>query len=359
MKKNRLHSKLPGILTKNKILVFLLLFLLIFVFVELTIIAQRLSYQHNLQLLADCGSSKNDSTARSLCVEHWFHAHGDLKDPDLSLKIVDSLYKTDKISGKQCHAYEHMVAMLAYESNGNDTSSMLDACDNNSICGGGCYHGGLMEAVHMTGLSNSSLQQFIQLCLQRKNPEAVDNCFHGLGHGFVHASSNDLLGSLSYCDMVAQKSSSRDACHAGVFMQAAYPDFVTGEDPPYYSRSDALYPCSEVPQKYQFTCYRFTGERTIAANKSFGDAALACAKIQKEDWQKACRLETYKAIVRREGSAKDMQEECLSFDQNKDECFKLVASFLQGNPKTQGEKTLFCSGLKTEQEKACREGLQQ
>lgn len=347
----KVFTKFPKLI-KYRDGLFLKLPLVVFLF-TVAIFIYKFSQDHTLNLLVGCYSKQNKPLERTLCVENWFESHSNPKDAGALLKVIHNLYSGNQISEQQCHTYEHIAAEMSFKDNGYNARPVLNACDNSPSCSGGCYHSAMMEAAMQTGLSDPALKQLIQLCDDRSDRSKTAQCFHGMGHGFVHDSGFDLLKSLNLCDQVTSDSFYRSSCYDGVFMQATEPDFVTGEVPPYFSLSDPLYPCSGVPEQYRPSCYRYAAERALGT-RSFAETAAICLSITKEEWQQPCRIEVYTALVRSANESQEKQKICLGFGQKATECLAVVVIQMQNDPALKNQVKEFCRGLSGEQAQACQ-----
>jgi hypothetical protein len=113
----------------------------------------------------------------------------------------------------------------------------------------GCYHG-LLDAAFKNDLSK--LDDAVAACEEVGVPGSgpYASCIHGIGHGVAsYYGVRDLEGSLRSCDELPLSAS--NYCHDGVFME-----FARNAPKDFYKESDPLYPCSEVGEKYIFSCGR-------------------------------------------------------------------------------------------------------
>jgi hypothetical protein len=79
------------------------------------------------------------------------------------------------------------------------------------------------------------------------------NCVHGLGHGLMALTENELFDSLKLCDNLTGQWE-KSSCYGGVFMENVIAD---GKDhsTKYLKPSAPLYPCNAVDTPYKESCY--------------------------------------------------------------------------------------------------------
>ncbi|MBI2009827.1 MAG: cupredoxin domain-containing protein [Candidatus Chisholmbacteria bacterium] len=112
----------------------------------------------------------------------------------------------------------------------------------------GCYHGFLD-----TAFANSLdlLPQAESACreLDATLTGPVSSCLHGIGHGVASFyQTADLEASLTACDQLQE---GQEYCYDGVFME-----FARSAPEAFYHPDDPLYPCSDVDEKFIFSCGR-------------------------------------------------------------------------------------------------------
>jgi len=79
------------------------------------------------------------------------------------------------------------------------------------------------------------------------------NCVHGLGHGVMAYTSDELFDALILCDNL-EGNWEKSSCYSGVFMENVIVD-DKNHFTKYLKPSDPLYPCNAVDAAYKTTCY--------------------------------------------------------------------------------------------------------
>ena len=156
----------------------------------------------------------------------------------------------DKHFGIQ-HTIAHIVGELIYEKEG---VKGLAICD--STFAFGCYHSFFGQALAGRGLDVVSMLD--QACLDKFGPLGT-GCQHGIGHGLMeYYGSDNLLLALDGCKATTQIRP-LFGCTSGVFMEYNVPIVFTPEtavtQPRTINFDDPYFPCPELPNKYQESCY--------------------------------------------------------------------------------------------------------
>jgi hypothetical protein len=188
-----------------------------------------------------------------------------------------------------CHTITHLIgsATLA-RFHGNAAAAMGDG---QTTCGSGFYHGLIEYALRGTSTRAQLVQKVKGLCSNRRaltTTFARYQCLHGLGHGVMIFSGDNLPWALSICDVLGNRWSEQ-SCSGGVFMQNFnLPDKLSPFQSQYVKKSDLLYPCDWVRTKFKFYCYlQITEHILYATNYDWKRTAAACASAPKP-WSGIC-----------------------------------------------------------------------
>lgn len=158
-----------------------------------------------------------------------------------ALEAVELEMNESEIVFEYCHALVHEIGHGAYERYGFEEALLFEE----DICGSGYLHG--MVEAYLADQSDvlSALQT---VC----DPED-GVCMHGVGHGLMMYTDNDIPAALAYCEEF-ENYSTQIHCSEGVFMENFGLDWNLHAHP-YLKVEDPMYPCSEQDSKYKSTCY--------------------------------------------------------------------------------------------------------
>jgi mono/diheme cytochrome c family protein len=235
---------------------------------------------------------KADSTTLADCAKKagftcYRQAFGNLAYREGPKKALDTLQADSRtVPGVQadCHQISHWVghAGLAHF-HGNAGEALAHGA---MTCNSGYYHG--VIELSIAGLPRSKIVPIVRkLCA---NPSVANNtfllyqCVHGLGHGLMIYSGDDLPYSLHVCDQLTT-GFNRTACTGGVFMQNLDTGMMTSR---YIRPHDPIYPCTIVSKPHKYYCYLQSTERIIqVVGYDWPKVADWCRRAER-DWVDIC-----------------------------------------------------------------------
>ena len=238
------------------------------------------------------GPFKPDGTTIAACEQSnkpfcFRQAFGNLAYKEGPEKALAELAKDDQsIAGVRadCHQISHWVgrAGLTYYKNNAGTALSHGAM----TCNSGYYHGVMQLA--FAGLPRPAvIVKAKKLCsapAMNKNEFLLYQCVHGLGHGLMIYSGDDLPWSLGTCHKLGDPIN-RDSCTGGVFMQNF--DTTMGVSK-YLKAKDPIYPCNAVGENDKSYCYLIVTARILALDHyNWSKTASWCRRSEK-DWVATC-----------------------------------------------------------------------
>ena len=186
-----------------------------------------------------------------------------------------------------CHQLSHTIGNNAVDHyEGNIAKAFLDG---DSFCWSGYYHGVVERAITRIGET-----QFVahanDMCaaIPGKDRYSFDyyNCVHGLGHGIMSESENELFHSLAVCDNLSGDWERR-SCYGGVFMENIMVD-NRAEKTKFLKRDDLMYPCNAVALAYKEQCYLMQTSYALSKNGyNFTNVFELCGKVD-EQFRNTC-----------------------------------------------------------------------
>lgn len=151
----------------------------------------------------------------------------------------------------RCHEVTHYLSRNEYKKTGS-IPKVYAACD--STCHGGCYHGALEEY-----LRQNREARLENICGKRESydrPLVYFECVHGLGHAAMFVTDMEVRQSLKMCDNLPDQGD-RERCYSGVFMENASSSTNLEHPTEYLSKTDPMFPCTILAEKYLSLCYRY------------------------------------------------------------------------------------------------------
>jgi hypothetical protein len=203
--------------------------------------------------------------------------------------------QTNVFAKIECHQIMHAIGRTA----GKNASSIENAFAlGDSYCHEGYYHGAVEGFISKEGATVNK-DYLNNLCRAYRKPGTLIttdqyNCAHGIGHGLMRVSQNQLLETLKYCDLLSDRKE-RQPCWNGAFMENTIA-YMRGVNAPYLNPADPLYPCDLVEPKYKDTCYGFQISFYTKKTGSLEKAINVCEKIP-IPFQRSCFLGLGREVV--------------------------------------------------------------
>ncbi len=189
------------------------------------------------------------------CLESYFLKLLRTSDPKTTLGTLAKADGEDSNILRICHPLVHRIGRESYNIIGNAVAAFGVG---DETCANGYYHGVLEGYLSKSPKLEDAV---VNVC---KSNEDVSGyiyfqCIHGLGHGLMFKTGDDITQSLKYCDLL-KSTYDQQSCYGGVFMQNIVNDFPysTGHGKPVVKASDPLYPCDDdavVGDRYKSGCY--------------------------------------------------------------------------------------------------------
>ena len=199
-----------------------------------------------------------------------------------TLVLLDELKNLGGYANTNCHPLSHKVGNIALHVYGSVPAAVPEYIP---VCHSGYYHGLLEEYL---ATAESFEQGVKEVCGKAEEQEFFNwfQCMHGLGHGIMQFQDNEVPLSLQSCDLLSPDSQAQEMCYAGVFMENITTDEKTGHPSKYIRKSDPIYPCNAVEEKYKRACYFLSSSQILKLNAwNFPETFKICDKVEEEyDW---------------------------------------------------------------------------
>jgi cytochrome c553 len=238
------------------------------------------AFHPNKQKLADCHGDY-------ACYKQAFGNLAYYDSPDVALSQLAQYMQTNEAVRSGCHQIAHEIGHAGYVHYHDNAAQAL--AHGSMTCWSGYYHGVIERA--FGGVPRNKVASIARsLCSGseiRKTYFLAYQCVHGLGHGLMIYSLNDLPYSLHVCDKLATEWD-QVSCTGGVFMQNFLPGPMQLTPTKWLRKKDLLYPCDVVKQKDKLYCYLMVTSRILpAVNYDFRTTAKWCWRAEKA-WIATC-----------------------------------------------------------------------
>ena len=206
--------------------------------------------------------------------------------PVAAMTDLKKLYSTNTYVVSQCHQLVHAIGNTAADMYG-DIGEAFRYGD--SFCWSGYYHGVVEQALKQFN-PDTAAAKTDGFCakIPGKAQYSFDyfNCVHGLGHGFMAITKNEVFQALSLCDNLSGQWE-KESCYGGVFMENVMVD-NRSHFTKYLKPDDLLYPCDAVDEHFKGQCYLMQTSYALTKNgRSFANLFDLCARAD-QNYRNTC-----------------------------------------------------------------------
>jgi plastocyanin len=203
------------------------------------------------------------------------------ENPRVALERLREEIETDDALSRSCHPLVHDVGHAAYEKYGDFGEAMKY---QDEVCNSGYLHG-IIESRFSE--SDDVFADMKTMCGRYPQGSYLSwQCYHGLGHGVMFYTANDLPRSLEMCDGF-ESAFGRSNCANGVFMENFNADQKLHLSE-FLKESDPFYPCAKQAERYKAVCYVYAPTYFLSLNRGDYDAALEWCNGAEAGFEPSC-----------------------------------------------------------------------
>lgn len=165
-----------------------------------------------------------------------------------------------------CHGLSHVIGEAAFERYGMEDAFRYEE----DVCGSGYIHG-VVEAF-LADVPD------LEKALKTVCAPTALKCFHGIGHGLMDRSQNDLPGSITLCDSFPERRQ-KIQCAEGVFMENYEVD-QNSHPTKYLNPEDPFFPCRGQDTVYEGVCALYAPRYYLKQHpRKYEDAITWCGTV--------------------------------------------------------------------------------
>ncbi len=229
----------------------------------------------------DAGSSEGGRDARYEKEKDELLALMRRENPRVALdRLRIEIEKDDRLS-RSCHSLTHEIGRKAYREYGDVGEAMKY---RDEVCNSGYLHG-IIETKFSE--SEDVFGDMRTMCDEYREGSFLGwQCNHGLGHGAMFYTANDLPRSLEMCDRLEGSFASSN-CANGVFMENFNADqklhlseFLKEENP--------FYPCMNQAERHKDDCYLYAPTYFLSLHENDYAGALRWCEGAEAGYEPAC-----------------------------------------------------------------------
>lgn len=184
--------------------------------------------------------------------------------PRVALANIKAKYAKNPFVYSQCHQLVHVIGNVVAERAPDISDAFVDG---DAICWSGYYHGVVERYAQLKGREVFE-KNADTLCAKIADKARFGfdyyNCVHGLGHGVMAITRNQLFDSLALCKNLTGDWEKR-SCYGGVFMENVMVD-NRGHGTAFLKPDDLLYPCNAVDVEFKEECYKMQTSYALTKN---------------------------------------------------------------------------------------------
>lgn len=196
------------------------------------------------------------------------------ESPRAALASLAEMRKDGRLDADGCHDAAHEIGHGAYKKY-DDFSTAMEYVDE--ICNSGYIHGVLEEYFAAASDPYAAMRHVCDAY-----PSTTFRgweCHHGVGHGLMLSTSNDLPKALTLCDSYGD-ADARSACVNGIFME----NFNTDQDlhkSAYLDADDPSFPCAKQSAEHKLDCYFYAPTYFLQLHpREYGVALRWCRSME-------------------------------------------------------------------------------
>ncbi len=198
-----------------------------------------------------------------------------------ALTILREKASVSNAYARSCHMLSHEVGREAFKKYGTFGKAMGY---QDEICNSGYLHG----IIESGFLQSADIKKTIRdVCADYTSGTYLAwECYHGVGHGAMYYTGNDLPESLRLCETYTD-GFARGSCVNGVYMENFNTDEVLHPSR-FLDPSDPLLPCPFEPQHYKADCYLYAPVYYLTLHKNDYAGALAWCDLAEVNFRLSC-----------------------------------------------------------------------
>jgi hypothetical protein len=209
------------------------------------------------------------------CLNGYVHRQAASGRVNPTLDELQRLFVNGDID--DCHILAHAFGHIAFTAIGRFDRAL--AAGGNQ-CTNGYQHGVVEAAISGAGTKVGQIKfGTVRTCFERPDADAVDACMHGLGHGYMYETNDNVERSLARCHAEIGDSGYAQRCADGVLMENSMQFMLRGEN---RFRKAVPRACSKLrlPLAELKGCYGEIGEVSMFVFGHELEKALAvCAQV--------------------------------------------------------------------------------
>lgn len=232
--------------------------------------------------------NSNDKVNEEKCFDLQIRQAVDTEGLESAYKLFSKLYEEGKAPAG-CHWTAHLIGEAAYEKYKKGKDIPIDKAT--SYCGYAYYHG-FLEKLLRDNPDPSYAKKFCEDVSQKfsQDPQAADNCYHGIGHGFTEEPPDKkvwgdadamLKPGLKVCEYLFGNTEIKwEICATGVYTVVTKFIRESKYGFNFFDEKDPFAFCRTQPKRYHRACFgEFAAKLDSITNWDIGKVKIFADEI--------------------------------------------------------------------------------
>ena len=235
------------------------------------------AFHPDKKTIASCGGDFG-------CLQQAFGNIAFYRGPQQALSLLDTRSRTPGPILNDCHQIAHSIGHAALARYHGNASVALGR--GAMTCSSGYYHGIVEQALR--GVPRDQVAKKARhMCTGSvaKSEFTLYQCVHGLGHGLMIYSYDDLPYALHVCDQLRTQWD-QVSCTGGVFMENQSSSY--GFKSQWLRPKQPLYPCTAVSQRHKLYCYLMVTSQILPDEGYSWTKTIAVCRRSEPGWVPTC-----------------------------------------------------------------------
>lgn len=232
--------------------------------------------------VTECANNNTDFD----CYQNYYAGLVQTKGPEAAFVDLKERFKTNSYVVSQCHPITHVIGRFSAMKYKTPAEAYKFG---DPFCWSGYYHGVMEQIIDDVGM-NKIAGELNTICngIAGKETYSFDyyNCVHGLGHGLMAITNNELFESLDICDNLSGQWE-KLSCYGGVFMENVIVD-NKNHFTKYLKPAEPIYPCNAVKDSYKEQCYLMQTSYMLKVNAQDFRKVFPICRVVDKGYEDTC-----------------------------------------------------------------------
>lgn len=268
-------------------------------------------------------------------------------DPGKAMEHLQEMMNLNPAVVRSCHGFVHVIGHAAMKKYGNFSDAMKY---QNDICGSGYLHGIIEEKFAESADIVGDMQTICE-------PQKERSCYHGVGHGLMFFTDNDLPKSIELCENY-ETNEAKVGCAEGVFMENFNSNTLL-HPTEYLNPENPFYPCGDQKDMYKAVCYFYAPAYYLTIHPNAYEEAMQWCLDAERGYEAACAKGVGSRVMKENiGNVELGEKTCNSQPDVTDPCIDGMVSYYIVNFASVQKGAELCEMISEQNKETCLNGVE-